>query len=196
MLMEHGAFVRWLNSYSNPSFDLFFRWVTHLGDGLFAVVLILLFLLFYKVRLGLGLLLAFISSGIISQVVKRIIAAPRPRSYFPDFESLNLIPDLYYSSSFSFPSGHTATAFAVFTFMALMTKNRLLQFAYLVIAIIIGISRVYLLQHFLIDITVGAFLGVCCGFIAFLLLAEIDKPFLNNSGFELFKNSNNKKAQP
>ena len=185
--VEHGTFLLWLNSHANQFLDIFFRWITHLGDGVFAIFLVFGYLGFHSLRLGTGLFFAFVSSGILAQLAKRIIAAPRPKSYFMDFESLNLIPDLYYSSSFSFPSGHTATAFAVFTFLALLTKNRLLQLFYLLLAVIIGISRVYLLQHFLVDVAVGSLLGVICGLVSYFVIVKIEKPYMNHSGLEIWK---------
>lgn len=191
---EHGAFLLWLNSHANSFLDFVFRWLTHIGDGLFAVFLILVLLFFYRIRYGIGLLLAFASSGILSQLAKRTIAAPRPRSYFLDFESLNLIPGLYYSSSFSFPSGHTATAFAVFTFLALLTRNKALQVFYLLLAALIGISRVYLLQHFLVDVVTGALLGVVCGLASYFVVVKIEKPYINRSGLEIWRTRGNKKA--
>jgi len=63
-------------------------------------------------------------------------------------------------SSHSFPSGHTITAFAFFLALAFFTKRPAIHFLYFLLAVLVGYSRVYLSQHFAIDVLAGSFVGV------------------------------------
>lgn len=84
--------------------------------------------------------------------VKNLIGRPRPFESWDALTCLIAPPD-----KFSFPSGHTMTAFAVWG--ALFIGTPLLSYLYLVIAILIGLSRVFLGLHYPTDVLVGAVLG-------------------------------------
>ena len=72
----------------------------------------------------------------------------------------------------SFPSGHSATAFAAATALAIMCPR--LRPAVLVIAAAVALSRVYLRVHFPLDVIagglIGAALGALCGLVALRLV--------------------------
>jgi undecaprenyl-diphosphatase len=68
----------------------------------------------------------------------------------------------------SFPSGHTASAFAMATIFALYLKRNYLSISLLLTAFLIGYSRIYLGHHFLVDVLVGAIIGIACGTVAIL----------------------------
>ena len=72
----------------------------------------------------------------------------------------------------SFPSGHTITAFAIFIILAMVVKKQYLKVLFTLTAILAGFSRVYLSQHFLEDIFLGALIGVA---IALLSCTLVDK---------------------
>ncbi len=72
----------------------------------------------------------------------------------------------------SFPSGHTATAFAMFTILALIAKSKATQLYWLLLAVLVGISRMYLAQHFMEDVTAGATIGFVVSLIVYFLLCE------------------------
>lgn len=59
----------------------------------------------------------------------------------------------------SFPSGHTTTAFAFFSLMALTFKRPTISVFALLAAIAVGFSRVYLMMHWVGDVMAGAALG-------------------------------------
>ena len=61
-------------------------------------------------------------------------------------------------SFFSFPSGHTVSAFALFAFFAFLSKNKY-GFIWLIFAVLTAFSRIYLCQHFLIDTFAGSVIG-------------------------------------
>jgi membrane-associated phospholipid phosphatase len=60
----------------------------------------------------------------------------------------------------SFPSGHTVTAFSTAVVLTYLAKNKNWGVLFLVVAIMVGYSRMYLSEHFFEDVTAGSVLGV------------------------------------
>ncbi|KIH76015.1 hypothetical protein GFER_13410 [Geoalkalibacter ferrihydriticus DSM 17813] len=89
-------------------------------------------------------------------LVKNRIGRPRPFEIWADLPCQMLPPD-----RFSFPSGHTMTAFAVCGALAVLLPGSLGIF--LPMAILIGFSRIFLGLHYPTDVLVGALLGSTIG---------------------------------
>jgi membrane-associated phospholipid phosphatase len=81
----------------------------------------------------------------------------------------------------SFPSGHTAAAFSVFMMLALISKNNTAKLFLFFGAVIVSYSRVYISQHFIVDITAGSILAVLFMAFAFFWVEKWKTPWLNNS---------------
>lgn len=155
-----------LNSYHNNWLDNFFIFYTNLGDGIFAVLLSLFFFfVLKKKKWGLTLLLAFSLTGILTQIIKPMVESPRPETYFSPKWLPFFIRDVIHTGTSSFPSGHTATAFALASVLALYYKNVGLHILLLLLAVAVGFSRIYLSQHFLLDALAGSFIGVLGGIV-------------------------------
>lgn len=166
---KEAAFIS-LNSYHPFYLNVFFINYTFIGDGIFAICLIaLMFFYFKKKQCGFALLYSFLISGIAAQIIKNLINSPRPKLYFEAGTYLNFIDGVTLGGGSGFPSGHTATAFAIATVMVLMMKNTNRQLLILMGAFLAGYSRIYLAQHFLLDVMVGAMLGSASGILAFYL---------------------------
>ncbi len=165
---EHGDTVLWANRWHNPITDFLFKWITHLGDGIFFAIVTLIMLI-RNWRTGLLLLGMGLAQTVVSFFLKRVVfkSQPRPKTYFSDFEEINLhlVEGVKVHAYNSFPSGHTLTAFALATFMVLYVNNKKLSLCFLVLACLAGFSRIYLAQHFLIDVCFGSLLGVIIGYI-------------------------------
>lgn len=161
LLYRQGIISLEVNRYSNPYADLFFKYVTHLGDGAFVIGTGLILL--YKSRpKGILILLAYAVSGIFAQLIKNFgfPKEPRPAEYFSGMmQHLHTVEGVELSHWNSFPSGHTTSAFAFFALIALWVKSPLLKFLCLAAAVTIGFSRMYLMQHFLVDVYAGSLLG-------------------------------------
>jgi membrane-associated phospholipid phosphatase len=141
-----------------------------MGDGIFAVCLIaLMFFYFKRKQSGFALLYSFLISGLAAQLIKNLVNSPRPKLYFEAGTYLNFVDGVTLTGSSSFPSGHTATAFAIATVLVLMMKNKDWQIFILMAALLVGYSRIYLAQHFLLDVIVGALLGTISGIVSFYL---------------------------
>lgn len=158
---EHGDFVLFLNDRHTPFWDSFFKLFTYGGD-VFVFIPIALRLLMKRRRHGYVFLLVGLVQLGVSTFLKQIVfkGVPRPRIYFQETAILNFIDGVPMQDFGSFPSGHTMTAFVMATFLALMLQKNHWSVVLLIGAALVGISRVYLLQHFLIDIIAGSLLGV------------------------------------
>jgi undecaprenyl-diphosphatase len=77
-----------------------------------------------------------------------------------------LPPDKY-----SFPSGHSITAFAVALSIGLFYPD--LQIVLLAVAVCIATSRIILGMHFLSDVIAGSAIGILLGYGAFHLFAAL-----------------------
>lgn len=115
-------------------------------------------------HLGLRIAAATLGATVLSQALKRSLTRKRPDVSIVGFEPLAANPD-----AFSFPSGHTAAAFSVA--VALAGEPAGLGPLALLLAVGIGLSRVYLGAHYPLDVTAGAILGVFSGLSARLLVS-------------------------
>jgi len=163
-----------LNQYHTFWLNVFFINYTFLGDGIFPICLILLCFFWKKKKLGATLLFAFLFSGIIAQIIKHIVSAPRPKLFFGNSEQWCFINGIHFSLSNSFPSGHTTTAFAIASVLVLMIKDKKFQLPVLLAAALVGFSRIYLGQHFLIDVLIGSIIGTLSGIACVYIVQRYD----------------------
>jgi len=151
----------WFNSHHDGFWDVFFSKITFLGDGMF-VIGVTVFLLFFRFGNSLLAGITYAVSSLIVQISKRFIfeGMPRPKLYFEGKYSLHFVDgvDIYLRNSF--PSGHSASVFALFLSLALITRYPFIKIFLLGLAVIVSYSRIYLSQHFLIDVSAGSLIGV------------------------------------
>ncbi|MGE5356365.1 MAG: phosphatase PAP2 family protein [Deltaproteobacteria bacterium] len=173
-----------LTSVHNMYLDVFFSTITHLGDGIFVIVAGVLFLLI-NIRKGLQILISYTLAGIFVQLLKNTIFEDfnRPYKYFDDPSVLHIVDGVNIHIYNSFPSGHTASAFALFFSICLFIDNKYIKAASLLIASLVAYSRVYLSQHFLVDIWAGSATGIIFALIIWTFLYRKNKKFLNRSVF-------------
>ena len=169
-----------VNKHNSEFLDLLFKFITNLGHGLFAIVIVLA-LLFWRYRYSITVLVAYLSSGLISQVFKRFIfpTTLRPAALCDD--ACHFVEGIKLHYHHSFPSGHTTSAFAVFVCLAFFARNKSLQCLFFVLAIATGYSRIYLSQHFFIDVYFGALIGVIFAIFTILLLKNMRAEWLDRS---------------
>ncbi|WP_158728754.1 MULTISPECIES: phosphatase PAP2 family protein [unclassified Flavobacterium] len=161
-----------MNGFHTSLLTIIFQNITFCGDGLFIIIVFTIIMISFKKHrdLGVVLLISYLSSGLLSQVIKQFVTSPRPSVYF---ESLHYA---YYLDTFSncrigfrsFPSGHTASAFAMVTVLTSYFKKRHVWTLCFLFAVAIGYSRIYLAHHFLIDVLAGALIGVLSGTLSVL----------------------------
>jgi len=140
--------------------DTLFRRVTHAGGATSTTLFSLLLLTFPPTRsLGGSTLLANFLSHLVVQALKRTVTRPRPSAALNPVSALAQLPD-----QFSFPSGHACAAMAVAVPVLLQMPAAGLPL--LVLALLVGASRVYLRVHYLTDVVVGQLLGAAIGVLA------------------------------
>lgn len=167
MREEKGSLELWINSYHNIPADLFFKNITNLGDGLVLVIPILA-LLFVRYSHSILLAWAALIHSLVMVVCKKILfhGIPRPAEYLADIPFYK-VPGVSVHHWNSFPSGHTATAFTLACVLAMIySKKGWTQVYILVAAMLVGFSRVYLMQHFFMDVLAGSLVGVWSAFAA------------------------------
>ncbi|NVJ46415.1 MAG: phosphatase PAP2 family protein [Cytophagia bacterium] len=169
----HGDMVLWLNAHHSAAGDFFFKYWTHLGDGflLGAVALLFLFLNYHKF---LTFLIAIAFQTVFVHIFKQWLFAgePRPKLYFQDrLAELNFVDGVTVRSFDSFPSGHTASAFTLAFFLILVAKSKSLRISIFIAAVLVGISRMYILQHFARDVYFGSLFGILSVVLAYMIMA-------------------------
>lgn len=160
VFQPHGTFLLWVNGHHTLFLSSFFKYWTHLGHGV-SFATIALVLLFTNKRFGLVLVLVgFIQAG-LAALLKQLIfkEIPRPKKFFEGERFLNFVEGVQVHEYHSFPSGHTMTAFAIACFLALMLQRNRYAIVLFWGALMVGLSRIYLVQHFLVDVMAGALMG-------------------------------------
>ncbi|MHA7100924.1 phosphatase PAP2 family protein [Roseivirga pacifica] len=181
MMSNHGDFVLLVNEYHTPFWDVFFKYWTYLGDGVMlgVVALIMLFINYYRFF---AFLIAIGFQTVFVHIFKQWLYAgePRPKTFFADsLDQLNFVEGVVVRGFDSFPSGHTASAFTLGFFLIMICKNKWTQVLILFATILVGISRVYILQHFGRDIFFGAIFGIISVLLGFYLMRnKADSPKL------------------
>ena len=143
----------------------FFKIVTQLGEwvGLLGLGI---YLMLKNRRALLSAILAFVPMDMFLVHLKKTLDFPRPLIYF-DRGQITPIPDftpLYYHSM---PSGHTYTAFFCLAFAILFFNlKKSWQILAFIPAILVGISRMYLMCHFKEDVYIGSILGIIAGILS------------------------------
>ncbi|MCR1935216.1 phosphatase PAP2 family protein [Clostridium tepidum] len=141
---------------ANNFLDKIMIFITSIGNlGLIWIAISLLLLISKKYRkAGVLCILSLLLSSLIGEVlIKNLVQRGRP---FTVIEGINLL--IKAPKSFSFPSGHTASSFAV---AAVVGRNiEKFKLPIYILAIAIAFSRLYLYVHYPSDVLVGALIGV------------------------------------
>ena len=169
-----------------PARDIFYRYYTTIAEW-FPYVVCVGILLFGRIGDGIFASSAMIGSALSTQILKHIINAPRPLTWFgismPDVE-LPLVEGVRMNSWFSFPSGHTTSFFALaFVVSILFTKSQeprdkristIVQITLFILAAIGGDSRIYLSQHFTLDVYAGILVGTLITIVCYTVFYRFD----------------------
>lgn len=162
-----------LKFFSRDFLDNLFKVITKFGEGYFEIMVILfLGYMIYRNHekkqelwiLIKGVFYSFLFSGILVNILKRLIGRERPYVAFnPDnFHSVlymiknNMLFDSRYQS---FPSGHTITIFSTVWFLYLNTESKAVKGLLIFIGVMVGLSRIYLSYHWFSDVMMSIFLS-------------------------------------
>lgn len=156
--------------------------ITNLVDWLPYVIVVLL--LFYRAGWATFLASNLLLSTIIVQPIKHIVCAPRPLTWFaenmPDI-SLPLVEGVRMNHWLSFPSGHTTTFFVLFFTLSIILceedikgKN-ILSFICFLCASFGAYTRIYLSQHFALDVFAGILIALFSTLVLYFFLVKKSK---------------------
>ncbi len=179
-IMDQAA-VNAVKLIQNPLLDKIMVFFTSLGDnGIIWIILLIVLLSGKKTRnKGIVLLVTVIIVFILTDYLKEEFHRVRP------YEYLNFIPKVKTSGTSSFPSAHSAVAFAVFGVYYFYN----LRYKYMVgaIALIIAVSRFYLEVHYFTDVLAGMALGLTVSYILFHINEMILKSVKINNIYAILK---------
>jgi membrane-associated phospholipid phosphatase len=180
--MQHAFLM--LNGDGGNAADQFFRFFTYFGDALLWLPM-LVYIAWKKRKLYLGLATAtFTLVTILVQLCKYVIVPdePRPTSFITDGSYIHTVAGVTVHSISSFPSGHTATAFAFFLMICLMTRKSWWLVVGFLTACLVGYSRIYLAQHFPLDVGAGIICAIISVGVAIPFQRRLDKRNAKVSG--------------
>ncbi len=175
-----------------PARDIFYRYYTHVAEW-FPYVVCIAVLLFGRIGDGVFASAAMLLSALFTQIVKHIVVAPRPLTWFSEhFPSIQLplVDGVKMNLWYSFPSGHTTSFFALAFVASILITSKLsgssrsssclVQLVLVLLATLGGYSRIYLSQHFALDVFAGALVGTLITLICYTVLYRYeDKKWYN-----------------
>lgn len=146
--------IQWLQSFASPTADAFWGTVTDLMSE--DVFLLVIPLFFWCVDAWKGWLFGnlMLLSIIGNEALKAVINMPRPTT-----DEVRVIRDDTVSGS-SFPSGHAQFSVTFWGYLAWLAKQPLMWGLALVMALLIGVSRMYLGLHWPVDVLAGYIAGI------------------------------------
>lgn len=178
MSLDEELFL-WINqAASGPVSTAVMSAITWLGNG---VVLALLILPTFYLRRralfrrhALAMIIAVALSGLIVNGLKIVVDRPRPPEHFGDDASGIVVHTPGgVPQDRSFPSGHTQTAFGTAVYLSCLFPKA--APAFLLLAALVGLSRVTLGVHFPSDVIVGGAFGAAFSLVAFLMVRGKEK---------------------
>ncbi len=174
LLALDGGILLWIQDvlrqdWLTPAVAFF----THLGDhGLLWIALCALLLCFKKTRKAgaAGAIALLFSLAFTNGILKNLVGRPRPWLDVAGLTALVHEPDPN-----SFPSGHTSAAFAAAVAWCRTMPRRWMALAGLMMAILMGLSRLYVGVHYPTDVLCGVLVGCLCGVLAGLVIKKLPR---------------------
>jgi membrane-associated phospholipid phosphatase len=158
-----------VNTFGQNFYSFFWANLTFLGDTLAACALMVLFIRKRPDLIWSGLL-ATLMATLIVNVIKSYFDIPRP----PVVIDKNLISIIGPSlSRHSFPSGHTVTIFALAGILVFYFRTFLSRTCVMLLALMVGISRIAVGVHWPEDVLAGATIGILCATTGMYLVEKV-----------------------
>ena len=152
----------------NKYLDIVMPIITAMGNlGVIWVIMAIILLVDKPYRMiGSIVLFTLVISTVIGEgIIKHLVRRVRPCNEEGDVNLLITKP-----ISYSFPSGHTLSSFAVAEVLSIYFTHYKLIF--LIIAFLIALSRLYLYVHYPTDVIAGIIFGLLCSKLTFVILQE------------------------
>lgn len=162
-----------LESIRTPFLDKLMGLVTNLGgEAVFIVAAIVVFWCLNK-SCGYYMMTVGFAGTIINQFLKLWFRIPRPWVKDPNFTIVESARAE--ATGYSFPSGHTQNAFAVFGSPARFFKNTMLRIVFIFLIALTAFSRMYVGVHTPLDVGVSLIVGTILVFVIYPFFRDMDK---------------------
>lgn len=161
LLQLDGSVLLWIQEYVRGDFlSALIAPYTMLGNGgLMWIALSLAMLCFRKTRKAGALALCAMALGLVATnlTIKPLVSRPRPWLMVE-----GLVHIVEEDDPNSFPSGHTCAAFAAGMIWLRTLPWKQGRAAAVVLAVLMGLSRLYVGVHYPSDVLAGAVIGALC----------------------------------
>ncbi len=175
---KNEAFL-YLNANLGLVADKVFEYSSYLAEGWIWIPYFIVLVGLYKKDKAF-ILMNFLISTLLTQFAKNFIftTAMRPMASGLDATQIHSVPGVEIHTFNSFPSGHTATAFTLFILTTYLFPNKYALSIGIIYAIVCGYSRIYLAQHFPLDLAGGIFVALLTLPISIFIREKLNKnPF-------------------
>lgn len=184
-LFDKTQSLVWINQHHNPVSDHLLYHLTRLPE-LSLIVFIIVLAFFYERKITLSVLTSLFLCGISIYLFKHVLFSDfeRPSVWIKAHQiKMHLLQSIDLHSHGSFPSGHTLGAFATLGMAGMVSKNAWVQILFFILACGIAYSRVYVCQHYLRDVYVGALYGYGVCLLLFIIFNRLSSPYWNSLPF-------------
>lgn len=173
---EQMEFLYLLEDLRIPVLNEFMLIVTQLGEETAFLVLALVFFWCVDKKRGYLLMSVGFIGTMANQFMKLWFRVPRPWVLDPDFTILEQAREA--AAGYSFPSGHTTSAVGTFGSIAATAKHWRTVWLCVILAVLVGFSRMYIGVHTPADVLVGALTSI-------LLIALLRNLVHSHTGMKL-----------
>lgn len=166
---DQSVILFFSENVGNPTLDLIMQYVTESGEAVWMLAFAILILIIRKTRrIGITLMILIVLSLLLTGYIKCGVDRDRPDfeyggAPFPvpiSQDTFALFCEGGYNASF--PSGHAARSMIFAIIFGYVLSERFPRGAYLVFIypVMISLSRIYVLQHYPMDVIGGAVIGI------------------------------------
>lgn len=174
-------FLYTLAQLRTPGGEIFFQAITLLAQELFAVAVICWLYWCSNKKLAYTVGFSYFSSGLLVQGLKITFRIPRP--WVLDSQFQPVASAVSGATGYSFPSGHTQSATALFGSLTIHSKKQVSRILFSILILAIAFSRMYLGCHTLKDVLVALLISFGCVLLIDYIVNR--KEFFSNKPFLL-----------
>lgn len=155
--------IRGLQSIASDGLTLVVELITMIGEEYIAIFILAAIYLLFNKRIAQKIIFEIAVAQSLNGLIKNFVQEPRPHQMASD------VLDMRHAEGYSFPSGHSQMTGVWLNGLAIeIDKAKKIKWPYYianVLLVLVMMSRMYLGQHFLVDVICGGLLGVGCAFL-------------------------------
>jgi membrane-associated phospholipid phosphatase len=186
ILIKQSETLLMINGNNSKILDQLMYHITRLPE-LFMIIFVIVLAAFHERKVFLSTIIAMSICGLSIVIFKQIIFSDfeRPLAWLSSNNiNYHKVDGIKLHSNGSFPSGHTMSAFCALAIAGFISKNGIVQFLLFLLACASAYSRVYVAQHYLMDVYAGALIGYFYALLFYQLFSnKLRTPYWQNSIF-------------